>query len=73
MEGWIKIRRIDGAFLATDVATRRVSSGNTWMEAVGALVATDPTLFGITCIEYDMKDGATRSYTIERDLDPRIV
>lgn len=46
--------------------------GNTWPEAVGALVAAVPERFGVGVIEY-ATDAATRVHVVERGLDRRIV
>lgn len=66
----IIIEKIPGGFQARHVSGC-CASGLTWMEAVGALVATNPRLFSVTMIAYS-KDATTLNYVIERGLNERI-
>lgn len=68
----ILIERIPGAFRAIDPVTRKSGYGNTWMEALGALVATDSAVYEIGDIKYNLADNATRNFVIERSLDERV-
>lgn len=65
----ILIERIPGAFRAIDPVTRKSGYGNTWMEALGALVATDSAVYEIGSVRYNIADQATKNYVIERSLD----
>jgi len=67
----IKIYKIPGAFMATNESGQS-GVGNTWPEAIGALVAIAPAEFGVDGIEY-ATDGTTVSYVVERGLDRKIV
>lgn len=71
MKTQIKIHRLAGAFMATVPGTRAVGTGNTWMEAIGSLVATMPQMFGVDEIAY-AQDTVTKNYLIERGLNERI-
>jgi hypothetical protein len=67
----IKIYKIPGAFMAV-LPDGRSGTGNTWPEAIGALVAVAPGVFDVETIEYGDNE-ITRSFIIERGLDRRIV
>lgn len=65
----IKIYKIPGGFLAKMGSVS--ATGNTWMEALGALVATNLGGFGVRDISY-ANDAHTRGWLIERGLNESI-
>lgn len=68
----IKITRIPGGFVASN-SPENIGGGNTVAEALGHLMLTCPTEFGVASIEYTTDNSATRLYVIERGLNQRIV
>lgn len=71
MNNRIIIRRIAGGFSAE--CNGRVAAGQTWVEAVGALVVTNASMFEVAGISFDKRDSATFIYMQERGMTSEIV
>jgi hypothetical protein len=67
----ILIRKIPGAFSAQLAGYKHTGVGNTWMEAIGSLVAMNLKYNGlvISSIAYDITDPVTTYYVAERSLN----
>lgn len=66
----IVIEKIPGGFQAR--MRGQSACGKTWLEAVGALIATQPSFFGVGAIKY-ASDPVTRNHLIEWGINERIV